>query len=97
MNQQKPQKYYVTFFSYKMGSIAKDTYIKTPCKYFDSFEQAKIFQLRGILEAQQFKDDDLTERRMVFSDNLFMHCDLELSDKQNELNTLIDEYPEFAI
>lgn len=97
MNPHNLRKYYVTFFSFKMGSIAKDTYIKTPCKYFDSFEPAKIFQLRGILEAQQFKDDNLTERRMVFSDNLFMLCNLELSDKQNELNTLIDEYPEFAI
>lgn len=82
--------YYVPLFGTPIiKDISINARVKSPAKYFKVYEAAKIFQLRTILEtADESIMKDLILHKLTMAD---------FYDMQNQLNTLIEKFPEYAI
>ena len=73
--------------------ISINARVKSPAKYFKVYEAAKIFQLRTILET---KDESIMKDLInhVLLHKLTM---ADFYDMQNQLNKMVEEFPEYAI
>jgi len=80
--------YYVSTISYDLSDIQNGAMVKTPAEYFKNLEQAKIFQLNGILT------------RLKYSSHDSIHDDYsqsEIEAMKDELHDLSEEFPEYVI
>lgn len=80
--------YYVTTISYDLSDIQSGAMVKTPAEYFKNLEQAKIFQLNGILTRLQYSSMDSIHEN---------YTQTEISDMKEELKDLSETFPEYVI
>ena len=84
--------YYVSLMGfYELRDISCAAQVKIPAKYFNTYEAAKIFQLKSILAMY---NREITKNNNML-ENVFTVNDLEIMKKQYE--DLIEEFPEYAI
>ena len=84
--------YYVSLMGfYELRDISWAAQVKTPAKYFNTYEAAKIFQLKSIITMY---NREITKNNNML-ENVFTVNDLEIMKKQYE--DLIEEFPEYAI
>ncbi len=84
--------YYVSLMGfYELRDISCAAQVKIPAKYFNTYEAAKIFQLKSILAMY---NREITKNNNTIK-NVFTVNDVESMKKQYE--DLIEEFPEYAI
>ena len=84
--------YYVSLMGfYELRDISWAAQVKTPAKYFNTYEAAKIFQLKSIITMY---NREITKNNNTIK-NVFTVNDVESMKKQYE--DLIEEFPEYAI
>ena len=85
-------RYYVSLMGfYELRDISWAAQVKTPAKYFNTYEAAKIFQLKSIITMY---NREITKNNNTIN-NVFTVNDLEIMKKQYE--DLIEKFPEYAI
>lgn len=85
-------RYYVSLMGfYELRDISWAAQVKTPAKYFNTYEAAKIFQLKSIITMY---NREITKNNNML-ENVFTVNDLEIMKKQYE--DLIEKFPEYAI
>lgn len=86
--------YYVPLFGVPIiKDIPIHARVKSPAKYFKVYEAAKIFQLRTILETT----DETIMQELRHHVELHRLTISDFHDIQNQLNNLIEKFPEYAI
>jgi len=75
---------------YELRDISWAAQVKTPAKYFNTYEAAKIFQLKSIITMY---NREITKNNNTIN-NVFTVNDLEIMKKQYE--DLIEKFPEYA-
>ena len=84
--------YYVSLMGfYELRDISCAAQVKIPSKYFNTYEAAKIFQLKSIITMY---NREITKNNNTLK-NVFTVNDVESMKKQYE--DLIEEFPEYAI
>ena len=84
--------YYVSLMGfYELRDISCAAQVKIPAKYFNTYEAAKIFQLKSILAMY---NREITKNNNML-ENVFTVNDLEIMKKQYE--DLIEKFPEYAV
>ncbi len=81
-------RYYVALGSFSMSDISKGAMVKTPAKYFNNLDHAKIFQLKNIL-ANQDKENHYSEWEVYSYE--------QVEDMIIELKELSEIYPEYVV
>ncbi len=85
-------RYYVILMGfYELRDISWAAQVKTPAKYFNTYEAAKIFQLKSIITMY---NREITKNNNTIN-NVFTVNDLERMKKHYEV--LIEKFPEYAI
>ena len=85
-------RYYVSLMGfYELRDISWAAQVKTPAKYFNTYEAAKIFQLKSIITMY---NREITKNNNML-ENVFTVNDLEIMKKQYE--DLIEKFPEYAV
>lgn len=85
-------RYYVSLMGfYELRDISWAAQVKTPAKYFNTYEAAKIFQLKSIITMY---NREITKNNNTIK-NVFTVNEVESMKKQYE--DLIEEFPEYAI
>lgn len=85
-------RYYVILMGfYELRDISWAAQVKTPAKYFNTYEAAKIFQLKSIITMY---NREITKNNNTIK-NVFTVNEVESMKKQYE--DLIEEFPEYAI
>lgn len=85
-------RYYVSLMGfYELRDISWAAQVKTPAKYFNTYEAAKIFQLKSIITMY---NREITKNNNTIK-NVFTVNEVEGMKKQYE--DLIEEFPEYAI
>ena len=85
-------RYYVSLMGfYELRDISCAAQVKTPAKYFNTYEAAKIFQLKSIITMY---NREITKNNNML-ENVFTVNDLEIMKKQYE--DLIEKFPEYAV
>lgn len=76
-----------------INDISIHARVKSPAKYFKVYEAAKIFQLRTILETT----DEATMKELINHVELHRLTLSDFHDMQEQLNKLVEQFPEYAI
>lgn len=85
-------RYYVILMGfYELRDISWAAQVKTPAKYFNTYEAAKIFQLKSIITMY---NREITKNNNTIK-NVFTVNEVEGMKKQYE--DLIEKFPEYAI
>lgn len=85
-------RYYVSLMGfYELRDISWAAQVKTPAKYFNTYEAAKIFQLKSIITMY---NREITKNNNTIK-NVFTVNEVESMKKQYE--DLIEKFPEYAI
>jgi len=80
--------YYVTTISYDLSDVQSGVVVKTPAEYFKNLEQAKIFQLNGILTRLGYSSMDSIHSK---------YTQTEIKAMKKELKELSNEFPEYVL
>lgn len=85
-------RYYVSLMGfYELRDISWAAQVKTPAKYFNTYEAAKIFQLKSIITMY---NREITKNNNTIK-NVFTVNEVERMKKHYEV--LIEKFPEYAI
>jgi hypothetical protein len=84
--------YYVNTVSLQLRDIVPGFKVKSPAKYFKKYEQAKIFQLVSIIEANENNETD-----RYFNETVFQYTSEEIQEMKDKLKELVEEYPQYVI
>ena len=85
--------YYVTLMDFKLSDIGGGARVKTPAKYFKTYEAAKIFQLASIIEKQRSIESGEYEAGYAQT----IYAPEEIQEMREKLAELVDEFPEYAV
>ncbi len=81
-------RYYVALADFSMSDISRGAMVKTPAKYFNNLDHAKIFQLKRILQ-----NCDSENHYSEWEDYSYE----QVEDMITELKELSEEYPEYVV